>query len=589
MSLQPARPTKHSGSPRSGRAVRPLYAAASAAAGLVLVLVLVAAGRAPAASPAGPVVSWSSASPASRPPALAYSAAAFDTRTSQLFLFGGVTSDNTLSSATWIWNGSTWSQAPAPPLQNGHPLPQPAARELASMAYDPATDQLILFGGRGAGGALLDDTWAWNGSWWNQLDTSGTSPSGREAAAMAFDGSGDLLLFGGTGLGEGAAPTTTTSLPAPSSAPSPAGAPTALGDTWQWTGNTWVQAKVSGPPARSGAVLAYDQAHGTTVLFGGEASPASAASAELLGDTWAWSGGKWTQESPSSSPSPRFGAAGGDFPPAGGPLILGGEGSSGALSDAWVWTGVRWVKATVEGTVPPQVGAAGAYDSSSQTMVFFGGEGAGGATLEDTGLLEAVQPEAPPTTVAHPTTTPGTSPPSTKASPHPATTATTRPTTATTGPQAAPRPPATVPSATSGPETTQPLSLQAALQKVPRGGTVDLSGAGFAPGSVVTLTFHSTPVLLGTVKVGPAGTFSKAVAVPEHAAPGQHHIEAAGTASTGAPAHLTAIVTVVLPPRKSTSTVTTLALVGLAILIPVASYLGMAAAGVRRRRRQASG
>ena len=42
---------------------------------------------------------------------------------------------------------------------------QPARpRDYASMAYDPATGQLVLFGGYDGG--FLDDTWTWNGTTW---------------------------------------------------------------------------------------------------------------------------------------------------------------------------------------------------------------------------------------------------------------------------------------------------------------------------------------------------------------------------------------------------------------------------------------
>ncbi len=52
--------------------------------------------------------------------------------------------DNTpIIGDTWIWNGSDWIQQ--------HPAISPPARDFASMAYDAATGQLILFGGGGSG------------------------------------------------------------------------------------------------------------------------------------------------------------------------------------------------------------------------------------------------------------------------------------------------------------------------------------------------------------------------------------------------------------------------------------------------------
>ena len=54
---------------------------------------------------------------------------------------------------------------------------KPASPLAASMAYDPATSQLVLFGGHGAA-ASLGDTWTWDGTTWTQ-QTPATSPTAR--------------------------------------------------------------------------------------------------------------------------------------------------------------------------------------------------------------------------------------------------------------------------------------------------------------------------------------------------------------------------------------------------------------------------
>src|SRR5215471_15653290 len=86
---------------------------------------------------------------------------AFDPATHQLLLFGGSATTGTgFSNQTWTWNGSNWTQL--------HPAASPPGREDQQMAYDPATQTVILFAGfHGTG--YWDDTWSWNGSNWTKL------------------------------------------------------------------------------------------------------------------------------------------------------------------------------------------------------------------------------------------------------------------------------------------------------------------------------------------------------------------------------------------------------------------------------------
>ncbi len=320
------------------------------------------AGLAQAAPPPVPVLVWSVASPSQSPVPLAYSSAAYDADNSTIVLFGGTTANGTMNDTTWVWNGRNW---------NDPDTPEPPARDGASMAFDPALHQLVLFGGQAPGGALLADTWAWNGASWVQIAQSGASPSPREASAMAYDGHGQLVLFGGTGYNAGSAPPTTVPggiVNGPASQTSAAGLTTATGqtttaglttatgqtttavqsqggatpsrrpsgsqevaaadtgaqevtasgsdptslvtlsDTWVWTSSGWAQSTATGPPARSGAAISTDEVNGTTVLFGGESTPAASTPAGLLGDTWVWDGATWTRAKPGASPSARVGA-----------------------------------------------------------------------------------------------------------------------------------------------------------------------------------------------------------------------------------------------------------------------------------------
>src|ERR1017187_10564845 len=80
-----------------------------------------------------------------------------------------------------------------------NPFTSPPARFAASMAFDPVSGRILLFGGTGAGSVndARNDTWTWDGSTWLELHPA-TSPPPRLGASMTLDSwSGHLLLFGG--------------------------------------------------------------------------------------------------------------------------------------------------------------------------------------------------------------------------------------------------------------------------------------------------------------------------------------------------------------------------------------------------------
>ncbi|HEX6395754.1 MAG TPA: kelch repeat-containing protein, partial [Acidimicrobiales bacterium] len=95
---------------------------------------------APATTSTSTGLVWSILSPSSSPPALQDASAVYDSDNKTVVLFGGLTSQGTVSDSTWVWNGSTWTDYS--PAQ----IEEPPGRYLASMAFDPALHQLILFG-----------------------------------------------------------------------------------------------------------------------------------------------------------------------------------------------------------------------------------------------------------------------------------------------------------------------------------------------------------------------------------------------------------------------------------------------------------
>jgi hypothetical protein len=114
-------------------------------------------------------------------------AMAYDWVRDRVVLFGGAGALGRLAD-TWEWDGVTWiamAPAHAPPARDGHAL-----------AYDLGRNRTVLFGGLGAP-LFLGDTWEWDGTdWVDRMPVR--SPSPRQGHGLAFDLiHARTLLFGG--------------------------------------------------------------------------------------------------------------------------------------------------------------------------------------------------------------------------------------------------------------------------------------------------------------------------------------------------------------------------------------------------------
>jgi hypothetical protein len=205
--------------------------------------------------------SWSAATPATSPPAQYGTPIAFDAATQTVVLMGvsGPTLDS--PSTTWTWDGTTWIQL--------HPSTNPPGRIQAAMGSDPTTQTVILFGGyQGFGPAnQLSDTWAWNGANWLKQQPA-TSPPGGPAYG-AFDTSRQTFVV------------------------------LTQGQTWLWRHGGWTQAHPPHSPGlRLDESMTYDAASRQVVLFGGKISPTDCSGNCVetpMGDLWGWNGQDWLQ------------------------------------------------------------------------------------------------------------------------------------------------------------------------------------------------------------------------------------------------------------------------------------------------------
>ena len=140
---------------------------------------------------------WQQVFPDDSPPAAVSASVAYDPDNNGVVFFGGQAwSNNAFLAETWVWDGSNWSNV----TPGGT---SPPGRVQASLTYDPSSDQMILFGGLGGTGSTqFDDTWNWTGSAWNQL-SPGTVPPERYSASSAYDPvSQQIIMFGGSGYAD---------------------------------------------------------------------------------------------------------------------------------------------------------------------------------------------------------------------------------------------------------------------------------------------------------------------------------------------------------------------------------------------------
>lgn len=304
--------------------------------------------------------SWTNVTPAAgaTPSAREGSGMAYDPATKQLVLFGGYGSGGVVGD-TWTWNGSSWTEQ--------HPSSSPSAREAPAMVYDAATSQLLLFGGiiPGAGQVTYGDTWVWTGSTWQQLQPS-ESPPARGFASIAYDStSKDVVLFGGAATSNG----------------NIAGN---VADTWVWNGTTWASGP-TGPSARDVASLATDPATGHLILFGGISCTGPPCDNARDSDTWQWNGSAWNQLSPATTPSGRSFAAMSYDPATASVVLFGGQSgttTATALGDTWTWNGSTWAGQTPASSPAARGGSAAAY-VPGEGVVLFGGVDASGSYLSD--------------------------------------------------------------------------------------------------------------------------------------------------------------------------------------------------------------
>ncbi len=243
---------------------------------------------------------WTQRNIPNPPPARGTGAMIFDERRGVCVLFGGQSSTSYFGD-TWEYDGASW-------VQRQLPGSTPVPRLSHFMAYDVKRGVSVLFGGYGGSsipGALLGDTWEYDGLSWNRRELA-SAPLPRVSGGTAYDDiRGRVVMFAGGGDFRATAETwefdgqnwtlrfnnvsfwrITPAMCFDKSRGDAFAFGGILGnirfaDEFDWNGEAWRNYDNPGPNGRSDSVVVYDTRRMRAVLFGGESSQPA-----RLNDTW---------------------------------------------------------------------------------------------------------------------------------------------------------------------------------------------------------------------------------------------------------------------------------------------------------------
>ncbi len=140
--------------------------------------------------------------------------------------------------------------------------------------------------------------------------------------------------------------------------------------TWLLNDQSWTIATTrTNPPARSGALAAYDPVDKRVMLFGG-----TLADSKGVNDTWAWNGSTWLRlDSGGANGPPPGEAARMTWDSATGDMVLVTDGEAMNTAETWIWADGKgdshWLRQPLGNIAVSVFLNVMAYDPNSQTVL----------------------------------------------------------------------------------------------------------------------------------------------------------------------------------------------------------------------------
>ncbi|MGH7599256.1 MAG: Kelch repeat-containing protein [bacterium] len=267
----------------------------------------------------------------------------FTVATVLLFLFSNATTQPTMATSV-------------SPIDRQQTAMKPSARGGHCFVYDEQLRKVMLLDGYPLPAQpKLGEVWAWDGKRWELIPGSG--PAARFLGGAVYDSRRKkIVLYGGVG-----------------GSSSPDQPQPMYNDTWEWDGKSWRQMTDISAGTRNHHAMAYGEARGRNVLFGGASSHTlPPESWEWASDTWEWDGMKWT---PIATPGPsgRVHFAMANDSKRKKVILFGGrDKDEKRYNDTWAWDGKTWEKISNEG--PPRSNHRMAFDRRAGVILLYGGD-----------------------------------------------------------------------------------------------------------------------------------------------------------------------------------------------------------------------